>query len=67
MEILSTLVDKHIPTINVSDDFSAPWFDSECFVAYRNKEHAYSRLKGNPSKDVDIKGDASLRISVMRR
>ncbi|HBI40457.1 MAG TPA: hypothetical protein DDY16_05865 [Tenacibaculum sp.] len=59
--VLSTLVDKHIPTITVSDDFSAPWFDSECFVAYRNKERAHARLKGNPSIAAEIKRDFARR------
>ena len=35
--VLFMLVDKHIPKITIKNDFSAPWFDAECFEAYRNK------------------------------
>ena len=30
-------IDKYIPSISVKSDFTSPWFDSECFEAYREK------------------------------
>jgi len=36
--VLFALVDKHIPKITVKNDFDAPWFDAECYEAYRSKE-----------------------------
>ena len=59
--VLSALVDKHIPTITVSDNFSAPWFDSDCFVAYRKKERAHARFKQNPIIATEIKRDFARR------
>ena len=50
---LFSLVDRYIPSISVKSDFTCPWFDAECFEAYRNKDRAhkkfknYSRIEGN--------------------
>ena len=47
------LVDRYIPSISIKSDFTSPWFDAECFEAYRNKDRAhkkfknYSRIEGN--------------------
>ena len=50
---LFSLVDRYIPSISIKSDFTSPWFDAECFEAYRNKDRAhkkfknYSRIEGN--------------------
>ena len=50
---LFSLVDRYIPSISIKSDFTSPWFDTECFEAYRNKDRAhkefknYSRSEGN--------------------
>ena len=36
--ILFHLVDTYIPTITIKSTFSSPWFDSECYEAYRDKK-----------------------------
>ena len=41
MSIIFHLVNIHIPTINIKSTFSSPWFDSECYDAYREKERAH--------------------------
>ena len=47
------LVDRYIPFIPIKSDVTSPWFDAECFEAYRNKDRAhkkfknYSRIEGN--------------------
>ena len=43
--VLFALVDKHIPKITIKNDFSTPWFDAECFSAYRAKERAHKKFK----------------------
>ena len=43
--VLFGLVDKHIPKITMKNDFNAPWFDAECFDAYRSKERAHKKFK----------------------
>ena len=40
-------IDKYIPSISVKSDFTSPWFDSECFEAYREKERAHKKFKEN--------------------
>ena len=35
---LFSLVDRYIPSISIKSDFTSPWFDAECFEAYRNKD-----------------------------
>ena len=43
--ILFYLVDlKHIPTITMKSAFSCPWFDSECYDAYRGEKRAHRFL-----------------------
>ena len=44
-KILLSYVYKHIPVISVKSSFSAPWFDSECYEAYRDKERAHKKFK----------------------
>ena len=43
--VLFTLIDKYIPKITIKCSFDSPWFDSECFTAYRNKERAHKKFK----------------------
>ena len=59
--VLFALVGKHIPSITIKNDFSAPWFDSDCFVSYRNKERAHNRLKENPTLENDLKRNVARR------
>ena len=40
----------NIPTITIKSTFSAPWFDSESFEAYRAKERAHKQLKENKTE-----------------
>ena len=40
-------IDNYIPSISVKSDFTSPWFDSECFEAYRKKERAHKKFKEN--------------------
>ena len=40
-------IDKYIPSVSVKSDFTSPWFDSECFEAYREKERAHKKFKEN--------------------
>ena len=40
-------IDKYIPSISVKSDFTSPWFDSECFEAYREKGRAHKKFKEN--------------------
>ena len=43
--ILFSLVDRYIPSISIISDFTSPWFDAECFEAYRNKDRAHKIQK----------------------
>ena len=45
--LLFRAIDMHIPTITIKSTFSPPWFDSECFEFYREKERAHRRKKQN--------------------
>ena len=42
---LAWLVDRNIPSISIKSDFMSPWFDAECFEAYRNKDRAHKEFK----------------------
>ena len=35
----------YILTITIKSSFSSPWFDSDCFEAYKNKERAHKVKK----------------------
>ena len=59
--VLFALVDKHIPKITVKSNFNAPWFDSECFEAYRKKERAHKQFKENSSLANELKRDVTRR------
>ena len=43
--ILFMYIKKHIPTITIKSNFSMPWFDSECYEAYRDKQRAHKKSK----------------------
>ena len=59
---LFLFVDKFIPKITLKCTFSYPWFDSECFDAYRDKERAHREKKG---KNVDLAKE--LNFSMKRK
>ena len=42
---LFSLTKRHIPSISVKSDFTSPWFDSDCFEAYRKKERSHKKFK----------------------
>ena len=58
-DILFTLINRHIPRINVKGNFSSPWFDSDCYEAYRSKERAHIRFKSAPSLSNELKRDST--------
>ena len=37
--ILSKIIDKHVPMVNIKTEFKSPWFDSECFQKCKAKEN----------------------------
>ena len=59
--VLFALVDKHIPLITVKNNFSAPWFDSDCYAAYRKKERAHIKFKSHNSLANELKRDHTRR------
>ena len=59
--VLFALVDKHIPKITTKCNFSPPWFDSECFEAYRTKERAHKKFKLDSSIANELKRDSTRR------
>ena len=59
--VLFTLVDKYIPKITIKCNFSSPWFDSECFSAYRAKERAHKMFKEANSLSRELKRDSTRR------
>ena len=55
--ILFLFVDQHIPKITLKCTFSYPWFDSECYEAYKDKERAHGKKKGkdlDPAKELNF-------------
>ena len=46
-ELLFRAINMYIPTITIKATFSSPWFDSECFESYRDKDRAHKRKKQN--------------------
>ena len=53
------LVDKH--KITIKSDFIAPWFDADCFAAYRKKERAHKKFKFDSSLSNELKRDSTRR------
>ncbi|KAL5247556.1 hypothetical protein ACHWQZ_G019436 [Mnemiopsis leidyi] len=60
-DILFRLVNRHIPKVTVKHSFSAPWFDSDCYAAYRSKERAHKKFKLENSLSNELKRDHSRR------
>ena len=58
---LNKHVNKHIPKVKVKNEFQAPWFDSECYTACRNKERLRRKFKKS-NKDSD-----GLKFSLARK
>ena len=48
--ILFMYMKKHIPTITIKSNFTMPWFDSECYEAYRDKQRAHKTFKQHKNK-----------------
>ena len=61
-DILFTLINRSIPKINVNGNFSSPWFDSECYEAYRSKERAHIKFKSAPSLSNELKRDSTRKV-----
>ena len=57
--VLFGLVDKNIPKVKLSGNFTSPWFDSDCFEAYRAKERAHKKFKTDKSMRNELKRDAT--------
>ena len=57
--IFFALVDKYIPKITIKNDFSAPWFDADCFAAYRSKERAHKKFKLDKNLPNELKRDST--------
>ena len=53
--VLFGLVNKHIPKVTVKSDFQPPWFDSDCFVACREKERLRAKFKRSKSDSDGLK------------
>ena len=53
------LLNRSIPKIKINGNFSSPWFDSECYEAYRSKERAHIKFKSVPSLSNELKRDAT--------
>ncbi len=60
--IIFNFVNKHIPKITIKCDFDSPWFDSECYEAYRNKERAHKHFKRASNLDNELKKNAAKRV-----
>ena len=59
--ILIELIDKHIPKVKIKNEFQAPWFDSDCYVACRDKERLRRKFRKSKS-DTD-----GLNFSIARK
>ena len=53
--ILFNLIDKHIPKIVLKGNFDSPWFDAECYDAFRRKERAHKKFKETGSLENELK------------
>ena len=52
--ILFMYIKKHIPTITIKSNFSMPWFDSECYEAYRDKQRAHKKSKQDKNQKTEL-------------
>ena len=64
-KILLALSKRHIPVITVKSNFTLPWFDSDCFEAYRDKERAHKTLK-KPTDDEGVKLQREIKFKHKR-
>ena len=58
-DLLFVLINRSIPRINLNGNFTSPWFDSECFEAYRSKERAHTKFKSTPCLHNELKRDST--------
>ena len=68
--LLSALTKKHIPTITVKSNFTLPWFDSDCFEAYRDKQRAHKKFRVTKIIMINLNLNLSvvfLKIFVVRK
>ena len=54
-DILFMLVNKHIPKVTIKSEFQPPWFDSDCYVACREKERLRAKYKRTKNEADGIK------------
>ena len=52
---LFQLVNTFIPTVTVKSDSQPPWFDSEAFTAWRDKEHLRTKFNRSKSQIDELK------------
>ena len=53
--ILSKIIDKHVPMVNIKTEFKSPWFDSECFQKCKEKEKLHREFKTNKCPKTEMK------------
>ena len=53
--ILSKIIDKHVPMVNIKAEFKSPWFDSECFQKCKEKEKLHREFKTNKCSKTEMK------------
>ena len=58
-DIFFRLVERNVPRISISEKFTSPWFDSECYEAYRSKERAHKNFKLCSNIHNEVKRDSS--------
>ena len=56
-DIFFVLINRSIPKISLNGNFTSPWFDAECYEAYRSKERAHIKFKTAPSLSNELKRD----------
>ena len=60
---VSLLTKKHVPLITIKSDFTSPWFDAECFEAYRDKERAHKKFKDDLNNPERVQGILSSELN----
>ena len=58
-DIFFKLVERNVPRLAISEKFTSPWFDSDCFEAYRSKERAHKKFKLCSNIHNEVKRDAA--------
>ena len=46
-EILSSYIDSFVPKFTVKNEYLPPWFDSECYVKYKEKDRLHKKFKAS--------------------